>query len=119
MLGHDFVVTVDVTNTTGCVSTDEIIVHFKDCTGINELLAAEIELMPNPNTGRFVLNIPSHKDITNISIHNNLGELITQVQKSEIQSQMNLDVSHLSNGVYFVIIRSSENQISKRFIIQK
>ncbi|MCK5775330.1 MAG: T9SS type A sorting domain-containing protein, partial [Bacteroidales bacterium] len=116
---NDLVVTVDVTNATGCSTTDETIVHFKDCTGINELTADDVQLMPNPNTGRFILNIPSNKDITTISIHNNLGELITQVQKSEIQSQMNIDVSHLSNGVYFVIIRSSENQISKRFIIQK
>ena len=116
---NDLIVTVDVNNATGCMSTDEVIVHFKDCTGINELLADDVQLMPNPNTGRFILNIPSHKDITNISIHNNLGELITQIQKSEIQTQMNIDVSHLSNGVYFVIIRSSENQISKRFIIRK
>jgi len=116
---NDAIISVEVTNPTGCMSTDEVIIHFKDCTGIDELTADDIELMPNPNNGRFILNIPAHKDIINISIRNSLGELITEIQKSQIQEQMNLDLSYLSNGVYFVIIRSSENQLSKRFIIRK
>ncbi|NOR88141.1 MAG: T9SS type A sorting domain-containing protein, partial [Bacteroidales bacterium] len=116
----DALIYVEVTNPSGCSTTDEVLIHFKDCTGIEELQAENIQLMPNPNNGRFILEIPATQEqILSINIHNSLGELVTNIPNGNIQEQMEIDLSYLSDGVYFLIIRSSKSQINKRFVIRK
>lgn len=113
-------ISVEVTNPTGCVGIDELLVHFEDCTGIDELSAQDIGLMPNPNNGQFILELGRlASSISDIKIHNSIGELVLQVPASQVNEQMNIDVSHLADGVYFVMIRQDNQQISKRFIIRR
>lgn len=119
-INGDATISVEVSNASGCSSTDEILVHFKDCTGIDELEASDIQLMPNPNNGRFILEIPSTKDqITNINIHNSIGELVANIPSTNLQEQMEIDLSNLADGVYFLMIQSKSGQINKRFVIRK
>lgn len=114
------VVSVEVTNPTGCSSSDEMMVHFKDCTGIDEINSADIQLMPNPNNGLFKLEISASKaEIRSLQVINSLGEIVKTIPAGNIQNQMSIDLSNLSDGVYFLIVNTSDSQINKRFVIRK
>ena len=116
----DAVIWVEVTNSTSCSYTDEVLVHFKDCTAIEELETADIQLSPNPNKGNFRLNIPTAiESIQSINIHNSLGEVVAVIAADDISKNMDIDLSYLADGVYFLNIHTKTNQINKRFIIRK
>ncbi|RLD35880.1 MAG: hypothetical protein DRI74_10065, partial [Bacteroidetes bacterium] len=116
----DAFISVEVTNTTGCTGSDEVLVHFNDCTGIDELNEQSIQLLPNPNNGRFVLELPNTGiEILNITIHNSIGEVVAHITSQNIKGQTEIDLSYLADGVYFLVINSSKNSINKRFIIRK
>ncbi len=116
----DAEVSVIVTNTTGCEGSDEIMVHFQDCTGLGELTANDITLMPNPNNGQFKLEINGQVAKTSdISIHNSIGEVVYSIPASSINEQIDIDLSHLSDGVYFIMIPQEQSVINKRFVIRK
>lgn len=111
-------ISVEVTNSTGCKATDEVEVHFKDCTGIDELVGLDIQIAPNPNNGLFKLEL-SNLVQSDISILNTLGEVVLYIPANEIQQQMNINLSHLSDGVYFIQLSNTKSHINKRFVISK
>lgn len=116
----DATVSVVVTNTTGCEGTDEMMVHFQDCTGLDELTANDIQLMPNPNNGQFKLKINGQLvKAANITIHNSIGEVVYTIAASNVNGQIDIDLSHLSDGVYFIMIPQEQSLINKRFVIRK
>jgi hypothetical protein len=116
----DAFISVEVTSTTGCTGTDEVLVHFNDCTGIDELNSQSVQLLPNPNNGRFVLELSNTGiEILNIAIHNSIGEVVAYIPSQNIQGQTEIDLSYLADGVYFLVVNSSKNSINKRFIIRK
>ena len=116
----DALISVDVSNASGCMSSDEVLIHFKDCTGIDELSAEEIQLMPNPNNGHFMLEIPeTNSEIISMSIRNSLGKEVMNQPVSKTENQMHINLSSLANGVYYLVLQTDEKQIIKRFVIRK
>ncbi len=115
----DVNISVEVTNPTGCFAAEDINIHFKDCTGVDELAEQDIQLMPNPNNGLFKLELEQINKIQQLTIHNSLGEIVASYDISEIQQQMDFNLSHLADGVYFLSIHSQSNTVNKRFIIRK
>ena len=65
-----------------------------------------IRLYPNPNTGKFVLELPDH-DQSKVSIYNYLGQLIYE---AAAEKQMQIDVSAYADGMYTLIIHQSEKE---------
>jgi len=108
-------VSVEVTNgSTGCIGTDDVIVEFKDCTGINEIGSSNISIVPNPSNGLFKLNF-SGNATSDIRIYNSIGGLVLQIKQSEISEQMDIDLSQMADGVY--VLRY--NDLNKRIVIRK
>jgi len=118
-INGDINVSVEVTNTTGCIGLDDVEIHFKDCTGIDELSLEDIKLMPNPNNGSFTLALNNTQQIEQLTIHNSLGKIVATYAASEISEEMNFDLNYLADGVYFINIKSAEKSINKRFVIRK
>jgi len=117
---------VDVANANGCVSRDSINISFKDCTGINDLNAPEINIYPNPNKGNFNLEIDAEKGVFNIKILNTFGIDVYNLKNVFINGKYNKNINtkNLSEGVYILIIEdNSDNYIKGRYlrkiIIQK
>lgn len=109
------VVSVEVTNaTTGCMGTDEVVVEFKDCTGIDEISSNTVEIVPNPNNGWFKVNINTEIK-SDLSIFNSIGELVVHFNQFEISEQMDIDLSQMSDGVYFL----KYADVNKRIVIRK
>lgn len=116
----DLLVNVLVNNELGCENLDEVTVHFKDCTGIDEKYADKIMLSPNPNNGLFSVELGDlASQVTDIAIYNSLGEVVYQTDANAQSENIHFDLSHLANGVYHIIISIDNEKINKRFVIRK
>jgi hypothetical protein len=82
--------------------------------GIKELSKEnlKIQMYPNPNKGVFMLE--SNKN-GNYSVINNLGQTVQQIFLLANTSH-SIDISHLDNGVYFIVGRN-ENQFTQQKIM--
>jgi len=74
-----------------------------------------ITLFPNPSTGNFTI-MSSMPNGSNIKIINTLGEIIIQSHLTNPQLEINL--SWVSIGIYFVQITCENKIVNKKLIIQ-
>ncbi|HEX9825050.1 MAG TPA: T9SS type A sorting domain-containing protein, partial [Flavobacteriaceae bacterium] len=63
-----------------------------------------------PNPVENILTIKNVSDLKSITVYNSLGQLVLQSKKKQ------LDVSHLSKGLYFLQIHSGQGIETKRII---
>ncbi len=83
-------------------------------TGSYEFLLETAVIYPNPIAE--ILYIENAKNISNITIFNLLGEKVLQFENFG-NSNLQLDVEMLKNGIYIIqLIDNSNNTISKRII---
>lgn len=89
-----------------------------DCNGsgnsINDILIEkEVSLYPNPSKDQFY--IETKEAVNSVRIYNYLGALVST--PSTLGTFQTIDVSHLSQGVYFVVIEFIDGeQTMKKFI---
>ncbi len=91
------------TDGNGCFNTAVDMAQVDDCTGIDELTENPFQVYPNPTDGIFTVNIGSENG--KVAILNAIGET---VYMNEINGQMNIDLSGVESGIYFVVF-SNEN----------
>ena len=96
--------TVNGMDQNNCTNSQTIEVTVSPCTALDELNENQIiKLYPNPNSGKFVLEIPDYAQ-SKIVIYNYLGQLIYETAAEEI---MQIDISEYDNGMYTLIIHQS------------
>jgi len=89
--------TLTGTDANGCKSTDVVVVSTQDCTGLTEIrTGAGIRVFPNPNAGYFTVVSPVKAQIL---ISDLTGRV---VGGGEGTGSVDLNITHLSNGVYYV-----------------
>ena len=74
--------------------------------------AGNVNLYPNPNTGRFSVEAP---DADQIQIINSVGQIVQQVS---IKNTPSASFSLKEKGVYFIRIYSEDNTITKKLVVQ-
>jgi hypothetical protein len=101
----------------GCASSILVIAKIAACNSINELDPSSqlITVYPNPNNG--VFTVKSQSDIT-LKLINSIGQEIRSIALSQ-SNDHNIQVSELSNGVYFLIGESDKGKINQKIIIAK
>lgn len=83
-----------------------------DIVSLNE----EIIIYPNPTNNDLNIEIPNRID-NQIVIYDATGKVTESfINKNLVFSK---DVSHLSNGVYYINFTINDNPVRKRFIVQK
>ena len=91
------------------------IATFVPATGIDENVALEINVFPNPATD--ILNITSSETISEIEIVNTLGQVVKRI---EVNSENAVcDVEELTSGVYMVRIRTASATLSQRKFVKE
>ena len=110
--------TITVMDEKECIATEMIALG---TTGINDLdLDLKFNLYPNPNNGHFVIsmNQPTEEEIA-MQIYDVAGKLVQSFffEKNNDFYKQNIDVSHLSNGSYEVLITDNQFYGRKRFVI--
>jgi Secretion system C-terminal sorting domain/Pregnancy-associated plasma protein-A len=92
--------------------------HFTTNTLVNATFdgANDIYLYPNPTKDYINVNIPSEYGLPNsLTINNSLGQIISQKEVATA-SDLSLNTSSLSNGVYFITITKDTQTKTLQFI---
>ena len=80
--------------------------------GIEENTTNYFSIYPNPTNG--VLNIKSATPLSEITVYNNLGQLLFVSEKNN-----QVDISALSQGIYFVKIKDENGQTETKKVVKK
>ncbi len=70
-----------------------------------------VKVFPNPVSEKLTLDFPDNLKIYQIQLFNAFGQMILQTQSKQI------DVSLISNGLYFLNIKAENIEINKKIII--
>jgi len=111
--------TVWVRDNNDCTVSETVSISLT--TSVNNLLnPSAFEIYPNPNQGIFKLDIKEELgENINIRIFDNQGKLIEQqVLKNSLSNiSQTINLAHLSNGVYQIMLSDGERIGTKRLLI--
>ena len=84
-----------------------------------DLGAQDFNVFPNPAQTELSVRMDAYIGLgTTLSIYNNLGQLMKQVEIEEVQNPVErLDLSGLQNGMYLIELRNGDKRSTKRFIV--
>jgi len=79
-----------------------------------------VKVFPNPTSGLVKLSFAKNTNNNiSISIFDEKGSLVKSINNKDISLEMDLDISDLNNGLYFINIRSDQNSVTKKIILRK
>ncbi|RPD94585.1 T9SS C-terminal target domain-containing protein [Aureibaculum marinum] len=81
--------------------------------GVNEYEASHFIVYPNPVSKELTIKNSSQIPIEKITIYNALGQL-----ENQFSAKQSIDVSTLTNGIYFMHIKTATTSIYKSFLKQ-
>lgn len=85
----------------------------------SELLHSEVNLFPNPSSGKVNLyvNMFSRSDLT-ITVMNAVGQVVsTMTESGSIGGNYELDLTSEPNGVYFIEVQTGTEVVTRRIVI--
>ena len=86
--------------------------------GINDVLTNEINIYPNPTSGKVTLSTGnSQASISSISVFNMVGKEVFS-QQSAVGSEVTVDLSSQPKGLYILLIKVGENFYSRKIIVE-
>ena len=85
--------------------------------GTNEFeISNEIYAHPNPTKGSLTIHIPSDFNLPNsLTINNSLGQIVSKKEVTTV-SDLTINTTSLSNGVYFITLVNENQKRTLRFI---
>ena len=94
--------------------------------GIDEILGSSLHIYPNPTTGQLTIDneqlttaapvgASSAKLINNLEIYDIMGKKQLSILNCQL-SIVKIDISHLSNGIYFIKIETENGTVNKKII---
>ncbi|MDD4216685.1 MAG: C10 family peptidase [Bacteroidales bacterium] len=84
--------------------------------GIDDDFAKKINIYPNPAIDKLNINIENNINPTDITIYNTNGKLIKSIAKSEISEHINIDLSDMAQGLYYVNIVTDKTIFKHKFV---
>lgn len=82
-----------------------------------ENLSEQINITPNPNTGKFTASWFAGIPVTELLVHNALGQEILKTNSSAGYS-LDLDLGNVPKGIYMVTLKTHESKIVKRIVVE-
>lgn len=111
---------VELIDENGCISrSDEVLIEFINCTGINEATAIKLNVYPNPGDGVFYLEMKStDSQRVNLTVFDAQGVKVYSATELQTNSgKRKLELNHLPAGVYHLII-DGKSRIERKLIIK-
>ena len=88
-------------------------------SGIDEVVISKVLIYPNPTNGIFTINT-GQTNIASIKVYDIAGKVVFTTTASNKQNEMQIDLSDLNNGVYFVqVISEDSNKSISKIILAK
>jgi hypothetical protein len=106
---------VSGTNTFGCMAYSQFTQSVSLCTGIGleEFMANDVLVFPNPNSGNFVFQANASLELF---LYNELGQLLRKEQLQE-NTNFKTEFSDVSAGVYFLSWTSPSGIQTRKVIV--
>ncbi|MGB0882171.1 MAG: T9SS type A sorting domain-containing protein [Vicingaceae bacterium] len=112
--------TLVVENTNSFTGANGDSLTFTFCMGaatdINELSSNDFNIYPNPTNGVFTIS-KNDNQTSNIIIYNLLGEVV-YTKNNETKKEIQLNLSDVKQGLYFVTLITNKERVIKRLVIQ-
>ena len=91
-------------------------------TDVNELsLSNQFDIFPNPNNGRFSINLLSENNdmkILEVNIYDHLGREITALQKTFESCEVSVNIQNTDSGLYMLRILTNKGIVTKKVLIK-
>jgi len=80
----------------------------------------DVTVAPNPTTGKVFIKILNHTDLEHtVSVFDIYGKLHVLKKANELEkNRIALDLSHLTNGIYFIEIRNPFSFTTKKLVLE-
>jgi hypothetical protein len=90
------------------------------CTGINEQAdLSDIQIYPNPSNGRITVRFDSNVGMTKVTVLNMLNKVVfADNTETTTGKNLNIDLSNLSKGVYFIKLKTDRQEGTRKIVIQ-
>ena len=100
----------------GCLGTSSFTVTVNACTGVKELNEnTNISIAPNPNSGKFSVNVSVNIENGELKIINAIGQ---EVLKQNIkQGKTEVNASGFAKGIYYYVILQNKEPVNKGKIV--
>jgi hypothetical protein len=100
------------TDVNGCSNSDTVTVVVDPCTGIGNIETLQVNIVPNPNDGHFIITYPSFSKGSRYEIMNTQGKVV--FSKTAESATETIDAGNLSAGLYiFKVIRENKSYTFK------
>ena len=103
---------------TTCFYNDNINVTFSICTGVNENVASNFTIYPNPTNGWIIVKTVANDDKGEIEVTNLQGKVIYKNTLTLNSNTQIIDLSANAKGVYFVTVTTTNGVEIQKMVIQ-
>jgi hypothetical protein len=110
-----FVITYSYEDSNGCQASANIFLAVNDCVNLEESELYELLIYPNPTTGFVKLSASNLNELA-LQIYSTDGRLVKSFDFGGVTSL--LDLTTLSNGVYFVNIQDKYSSFKMKLLKQ-
>lgn len=114
-LYYDFSVRADCGDSTWSSWSDRITVA-TPYVGIEERLQKAVTLYPNPATSYVDVRVDGDVNVTGMEVYDVFGKIVRRADVCNTSLLSRIDVSNLSNGIYFVRVKTDRGNVSKKFV---
>jgi hypothetical protein len=90
--------------------------------GIGQPEGSSLAIFPVPNDGRFTVTCTwTNDEILNLEVYNSLGVGIhaSKVQPVQGKAAQVIDLRPVPSGVYTVVLKTEDNRIVRRMLVNK
>ena len=94
----------------------EEIEEVDEVLSINDLQNQVFGLFPNPTESKATLMLDMNHTFTNVQVVSITGKVINTYNIENGQTNVHIDLSGMSNGVYFVQIKGVEGQTVRKLM---
>lgn len=105
----------------GCTAKDSVALTILS-TGLNETKNIEkLSISPNPNNGSFVINLDAKsKSHAQIKVYDALGAVVFKADKDLVAGSNEIKIeSHVSPGVYLLVIQEAGGMMAQKVLIKQ
>lgn len=99
--------------------TDVFVTQISQMVGVNNLSSSpkNIHIYPNPGTGNFTVDLSQfNNQKVDMNVFNCLGQTI-EPKINRSSSKINVDLTSMDNGIYFIELKDNEKVITTRKIV--
>ena len=102
---------------TQVVRTVRVVDRFSGISSLND--NEKMKIYPNPNNGKFTIDIENSSAIQTIKVYSIIGSLIQEITVNKNSKTVNIDMTGEDEGIYIVKLESTEGYFTQKINIVK